>query len=220
MILYNAMRLLDIKQKAARAISWEVIKMKNENKRLEILVVEDNPKHIEDAKAYFDQLSQSGVDVHVEYASNYKAAQQMMKDRRFDGVISDVFFPFEKVGEGKFMDPDPEDDASRIWLAWKHSGVWPLDCDPKSPYVDYQINVVKSMNSWCEGRSLMPRGVLMVEDAKKANIPIVLCSDAGHHSYALAPVHRYSRDQRVALCDFMNGESKDWARAYEALKLD
>jgi len=198
-------------------------KMENEknteHKMLELLVVEDNPKHMEDAKAYFAELSDSEV-VQVTYASNYSNAQQMMKNKRFDGIISDVFIPFEEVRDGEYIDSDPEDNKARIQNALFHAEVMPLPCDPKSPDFNYQINVVKSMNSWCEGKSLMPRGMLIAADAKKAAISIVLCSDAGHHSYELDPINQYALHQDIPLCDRLKENSKDWAQAYKMLKLD
>ena len=77
----------------------EMNKENLEKRTLKLLVIEDNPEHLEDARRYFSSLS----DVDVSYATTHSEARSRMvefdseqrKDvkRNIDGVISDIFFP-------------------------------------------------------------------------------------------------------------------------------
>lgn len=57
---------------------------------MRILVVEDAPKHLADAKKFF--AAQLGVEV-VCYARDLEEAWQYLDREKVDGVISDVYFP-------------------------------------------------------------------------------------------------------------------------------
>ena len=48
--------------------------MEEEQKQLEILIIEDNPKHTEDAKAEMERLMSAGAPIKVEYAPNLREA--------------------------------------------------------------------------------------------------------------------------------------------------
>jgi len=58
---------------------------------MRILVIEDNERHIADAKNFFD----GQTDVEVEYASNMETALPHLKPDAVDGVISDIIFPYD-----------------------------------------------------------------------------------------------------------------------------
>jgi hypothetical protein len=76
-----------------------------------ILVIEDDFRHKEDAREFF----QTRRDVEVTYASNYADAAKVMfkKDKEtyeitkgnIDGVISDIYFPL--VSDGRWDQPEP-----------------------------------------------------------------------------------------------------------------
>jgi len=67
-------------------------------KKLEILVVEDNPKHLEDAKAEMEKNGQH-VDMNVDYAGTLDEAMELVAGKAYDGIISDVFFPVHETAE-------------------------------------------------------------------------------------------------------------------------
>lgn len=58
--------------------------------KLEVLVVEDKQHHIADAQAFF---ATKADEVTVTYASTLQQAEEALAAKRFDGVITDVFFP-------------------------------------------------------------------------------------------------------------------------------
>ncbi len=74
-----------------------------------ILVIEDSPEHMEDAKRFF-----SGKSVEVVYASTYIEAGRRL-DRQYDesgqmktsidGVISDIYFPL--TSQEPWTQPEP-----------------------------------------------------------------------------------------------------------------
>jgi len=56
---------------------------------LKLLVIEDNPKHLRDAKKFFS----SQKNVETVYTSNFEEAQGYLNAEKVDGVISDIYFP-------------------------------------------------------------------------------------------------------------------------------
>lgn len=59
---------------------------------LEILVTEDNPKHLKDAL----ELSKKYRNTHFYFASTLDEAKTLLGQRRYDAVVTDVFFPAKK----------------------------------------------------------------------------------------------------------------------------
>ena len=63
-----------------------------------ILIIEDNPKHLQDAKSFFSTVE----GVEVTYRESYHPFKSMTRSntpglgddfRKYDGVISDIYFP-------------------------------------------------------------------------------------------------------------------------------
>ncbi|MBI5391359.1 hypothetical protein HZB02_07780 [Candidatus Woesearchaeota archaeon] len=61
---------------------------------LEMLIIEDTPKHLADAKSTASQC----VGINFTFASTYEEAEQHLQQKRFHAVASDIFFPL-KAGE-------------------------------------------------------------------------------------------------------------------------
>ena len=76
-----------------------------------ILVVEDNPMHLEAARQYASRL----IDVTVDFATNLEDAGAMLaRNPHYDGAICDVFFP-KRPGE----EPSGWENAVQL-SAWLH----------------------------------------------------------------------------------------------------
>lgn len=58
---------------------------------MRILVIEDNEKHLNDARTYSGTLTGCAVD----FATTLAEALELLQKNSYDGVISDVFFPAE-----------------------------------------------------------------------------------------------------------------------------
>lgn len=67
---------------------------------LDILVVEDKEHHLEDVKSMLDKRIVVGVELNIKYAKTLIDAYEKVRD--VDGVLSDVFFPYE---EGENIEP-------------------------------------------------------------------------------------------------------------------
>ena len=63
--------------------------------KLEILVVEDQEKHLADVKEEMQKRIDAGMDLEVSYAKTYVEAKEMMGKKKFDGIVSDIFFPYD-----------------------------------------------------------------------------------------------------------------------------
>lgn len=57
---------------------------------MRILVIEDEKKHIQDARTFFA----GKPDTAVVFASDFASAQEHLEPGRVDGVISDIFFSY------------------------------------------------------------------------------------------------------------------------------
>ncbi|MEW5897059.1 MAG: hypothetical protein AB1668_05175 [Nanoarchaeota archaeon] len=182
-----------------------------ENKKLEILVVEDNEKHLADAKGIFEKY---GEHINVIYATNLRDAGAALAAAKLDGVISDVFFSYD----GPSWNREVADKCSE---ALKQQ------LNRLREYWEYRTVALK----WqVHGTGLPPAGVLVAEEAMKQNIPVVLCTSTYHHSLATEPINHYARDKKIELVDvytgerdfnneWTEGESKDWGRALASLVL-
>ncbi|MBS3094315.1 hypothetical protein J4474_01485 [Candidatus Pacearchaeota archaeon] len=59
-------------------------------RKLELLVVDDNPQYLQVAKLVLERQS----DLEVLYATNYQEASSILnKSRSIDGILTDLFFP-------------------------------------------------------------------------------------------------------------------------------
>ncbi|MBS3171809.1 hypothetical protein J4449_04320 [Candidatus Woesearchaeota archaeon] len=75
-------------------------------KKLEILVVEDQPKHLADVKAVLEDRRQYGTE--ADYVSTLDGIKRELKEKKYDGILSDVFFPEKEGGE---------EAPSGLWVA-------------------------------------------------------------------------------------------------------
>ncbi len=55
-----------------------------------LLVVEDNEDNFKTAQNFFQNVE---TTVNVEYARDYQTAEKLLQERKYDGVITDLFFP-------------------------------------------------------------------------------------------------------------------------------
>lgn len=76
-----------------------------------ILVIEDDPKHLNDAKEFFRQVENVKVTFVEDYQSAIGETAYLDETQRttledYDGIISDIFFPLIK-SHGKWGQPEP-----------------------------------------------------------------------------------------------------------------
>ncbi|OHA89755.1 MAG: hypothetical protein A3C70_00650 [Candidatus Zambryskibacteria bacterium RIFCSPHIGHO2_02_FULL_43_14] len=69
---------------------------------MKILVIEDTPKHRDDAKRFF--AGESGVTAI--YSSDWGGAKRFLEEKgKVDGVISDIYFPY--LNDSIWSEPEP-----------------------------------------------------------------------------------------------------------------
>jgi len=176
-------------------------------KPLELLVVEDNEKHLADARAYFAPIEQKGI-VHVTYASTLKEVLDTEDNipQNIQGVITDIFFPTGFVGARKkqvlnFLRDTLEERT--------------ISNDP-----EYTRKLMDSINSWLKGKTIPPSGVYLAYIVKMIykGLPIVLNTDTYHHGDATQPVSTWANSKDIKLVETGKGDepgkSKDWRGAY------
>ena len=65
----------------------------NQTQRPRLLVIEDKPHHITDARNVLEERVAGGYIGGADYASTYDEAQALLGTNRYDAIMSDVFFP-------------------------------------------------------------------------------------------------------------------------------
>ncbi len=191
-----------------------------QEKPLELLVIESNPEHTADARAYFAPLEQKGI-VRVAYASTLVQTDELMRQTRFDritsfdGIISDVFFPVmgteEKGAKWKKYEKEVKEYLARLLREHTRCVQW-----------DYTAKLNRTIDSWVRGDSNPPSGVFVA--IKASPFPVVLNTDTHCETNETHPVDRWTRRTGVPLittgkgCQILGcgelGKTKDWRGAH------
>lgn len=182
---------------------------------MKILVIEDNKKHLADAKNFFNSVISSGKNIEVEYAENYVEAQEKMK-KSFDGVISDIFFPYSNDM------PWSSDIAEKCYQTLKEVIDERKNYSRRDPYaLEAHMNQSMAEKKWRNGETMHPSGVLFIEEV---DLPIVFCSDMNHHAHSYADVFHYIQEKNKILIHIVDVEGdrnvfravkKRWDDAYK-----
>ena len=165
-------------------------------KKLEILVIEDDEKHLADAKAYFSRQIVAGAGINVTYTTNLQDTLNTLGAQNYDGIVSDIFFP-------SGMNDDKEivgGLASKLKKAINHSQKYAND-----------------IFNWENGYALAPLGVCIAE--KRGTATFVFCTDTFHHGNKTEPINHYatrSNNIEVIDCGYgkQEGDRKNFAEAY------
>ncbi|MBS3146629.1 hypothetical protein J4471_02940 [Candidatus Woesearchaeota archaeon] len=187
--------------------------MKNGNKKLEILIVDDDEKHLADAQAEINKRIISGAAINVTYAKNYSESSTQMSERRFDGIISDIFFP-SGVEDDEFL-------REQLYILLQEHiesqaefhGYFACFADTEEKREEQVVLLRKLRDStieWVCGRSLAPYGLLVAQIAHETKIPVVLCTSGHHHGSKIAPVAEAVKKYRVYVIDRIINDEKDY----------
>ena len=166
------------------------------NKALEILIVEDNANHLIDVRNRMQKRIDAGIPLKVDYATNLSEALVHLRDKKYDGVISDVFYP---AGNNE------SENRERVFEVLREA------C----------VELGKFDTSWrTDLTQNSPLGVIVGETGKEKGIPMVFCSDSYHHGKKSEPVNRYAREKGISFIDSGNVEAaptKSWDAAFVEL---
>lgn len=175
---------------------------------LKLLIVEDNERHLSDAKEEMQRRIDAGTRVQPFYASDLKSAMDIINGNgqglcNLDGVISDVFYP---TGLNEGEDRDIREKLEGMFLpVWTH-----------------QLDISRDIKSWSRGSEIPPSGAYLAFDLIGGNIPVVLCTDGWHHGKKTQPVYSWAQENNVGFVD--NNRSEDfpakkkyWTESYGRL---
>ena len=153
--------------------------MKN---KIELLVVEDKPHHLADARELFNERIKNGIALKVDYSTNYEGAERNMENIQYDGIISDIFFP----------NRNKERDIFAIKTILKKGEEYSGKADFDMIFKDE-----------------LPYGILVGELALKKEIHLVLITDTYHHGNKTEPINGWASATQVPLIDRLVDEY-DW----------
>jgi len=187
-------------------ITWRRIKMKKDSeKEIKILVVEDDKKELRNVKMFLEQIVNSGVNLNVIYSSKLTSLiLDKIKQKEFDGVMTDVFFPIEE----KYRKDIIEEVQNSSWT-YEIMKIGSLESKEKK-----LINVIKHYST----DTCPPAGVLIARDSLESNIPVVYVTNTYHHGLKTQPIFGWGCDRNVPVFDCEENESgKKWKEAYFGL---
>lgn len=87
--------------------------------------------------------------------------------------------------------------------------------DTAKQFVARYDAMIASVEDWKGGNGIPPLGVLVVEKAKEAQIPVVYCTDLWHHSTLAEPVNQLGNAKMIDA--FAPNSPKNWEKAYQTL---
>jgi len=187
------------------------------DKKLEILVIEDNESHLADAKAEVQRRIDSGENINVEYVRDLHG-YFALKDqgRTFDGIVSDIFFPTDLE--------KPYDNLANnlVWDVFGRDYVEKHADDYLSGDERREKMFKLVQDGWMDGEEIPPTGIVIADRAMKEGVPIVICTDTYHHGTKTQPVYDYAMNNRIHVVDSYDaGEGhdshKDWEKAFNIL---
>ena len=141
-------------------------------KKLDILVVEDNPKFVQGAREYLDARAQEGP-VTAKYVGTLQEALAELQTGAYNAVMSDVFFP---ESEGNYGSRETLDRCDRA-LGFRESSRW-----------GFREGETQAYEDWLNGNSEAPLGVLVAEQAFERGLSTVLVTSTDHHGSKTQPM--------------------------------
>lgn len=182
-----------------------------ENKKLELLVIEDDPRHLADAKTAYGRIQEMGSPVEFDYVSTLKDAQEKMDSKMYDGIITDVFFPY---------DNQTRDDNVEGWDYATSSKCTKLI----APYLpDDNEELVQKHKDWMSGESMHPSGIVVAKEAHGKDIPYVFNSDIKGHGSVMETIFQSAADFEpkykalISAALEMGNKRKHWLTKYSGI---
>jgi CheY-like chemotaxis protein len=160
-------------------------------KRIKILLVEDNPENLRVAQDYFNQKK----DIVVDYATDFNQAMGKLKNKRYDGLITDLFMPDKKRAERDFFllknlylkiyNKIHQDFEKEIAKGEKANSSILRE-------LDYKLNCCYELRDEIFlNKKNAPLGILIAEKAEEMKIPYVIATSLYHHNHLAEPVFYY-----------------------------
>jgi len=161
-------------------------------KKLDVLVVEDNEEYSEAAKKYLA----SQKKIKADFAQDYDSGISKLNSKKYSGIVTDLFFP-KKIGDNdiKFGKEAVfnlilelgDDNKSLIASLEKWKKYVGTEKFPEVP--DFFGDIHETL--WCgkklysameEDASNQPLGILIAKNAVEKSIPCVIATSTYHHN--------------------------------------
>lgn len=179
--------------------------------KLSILIIEDDQKHLEDAK----QAMKSHDQLAVDYATTYQEAKKLLAEKEYSGIISDIFFPYDAGGWSPVI-------RSKCYELLEYCGIKFYSYGEINQHIE---EIIRAADEWMDGSSMHPSGVVIADLALERDIPLVFCTDTYHHGYKTEPINQWARENRISVVDCYSekdsytsqGLNKNWTEAFNKL---
>jgi hypothetical protein len=172
---------------------------------LRLLIVEDNMKHLEDAKTEMQRRIEAGTKFEPFYASTLRDARAIVEEafkspRHIDGVITDIFYP-----TGIEDDRNIRFSLKEMFRSWENNYRAP--------------RIWQEVLRWSEGTSMPPSGAYLASELRGKNVPVVLCTDGWHHGDAIQSAYSWASENEIGFVDNNKSDErltdkKYWGEAY------
>jgi hypothetical protein len=139
----------------------------------------------------------------------------MARAKRYDGIISDIFFPSSERSMNGI--------ASNIfWTVWgqEYCNIHRDDYRCGDERREKMFKLVH--DGFMDGKELPPAGISVADYAMWKGIPIILCTDTYHHGIKTQPVYEFTSKNGIRIIDSYeakdgNDSHKDWWNAFDQL---
>lgn len=167
---------------------------------MRILVVEDNPKHLQDARIFFtSQL------IDVDYASTLSDAENLLGSGQYEGLISDIFFP--TGGDEHYREEKTtaliKRIKPRIEKSREEAKKWGSVGDEWS--VKREV-ALRHLERWT-GDVVPPCGLHLLDACLVLDMPIVFNTDRYHHDAEVEYVLNEALEVRMRREEFFSSFS-------------
>jgi len=153
-----------------------------QNKKLEILVIEDDQNFINVAKNTY----MNDTNINPKFASTYEEAIQYLNDLKIDGVVSDLFFPSKIDWKNEFLGEFKEELDRVISYFYNKCSSEEEKQRMKKEYIDHNVKNFEDFKNLDEN----PSGLGIMQYCNKNKIPYVIASQGERHRGKLGIVRR------------------------------
>ncbi|KKQ61242.1 MAG: hypothetical protein US81_C0008G0004 [Parcubacteria group bacterium GW2011_GWE2_38_18] len=154
-----------------------------------LLVVEDSPRHREEALNFVSKHIKKSAQLELDFATSFSEAKMMVQKTCYGGILTDIFMPTESEND--------EQLSLKASLAKARAREYMEAIEDTAKYVA-SLYIDE-----------MPYAVLLAETALREKIPIVFITDTYHHGDKTEPVNSWSKFKGIPLIDNEDGEEND-----------
>jgi ASC-1-like (ASCH) protein len=178
-----------------------------------LLVIEDTSENLEGAQQFFKG---DETKVSVDYARDYKTVEKLLKEKNYDGILTDLFFPndIDNLEDTELAEKLVKEMKEAYYRAkGEDKRVWIRGSEKSLARILTPADLVK----WGKAdlKKEQPLGVLVARLAKENKIPYTIFTKAGHGLWESVSAHLVLEDLIKSVGD-TGDEEKDKLNPYVA----